>query len=61
MQYQLPQALSYKERAEECLRMARLVPAYLKSSYLALADSYERLAKYPSIKPRTDLKDEGGG
>ena len=44
MEHQLPTALTYQERAEECRRLAKVVPSNLRKEYLKLADVYEQLA-----------------
>ena len=38
------QGRTYAERAEECLRVAKVCPKFLKESYLEMAVGYEQLA-----------------
>jgi hypothetical protein len=46
MQEHAPQGQRYRDRAEQCRRVARTAPAHLKEKYLLLAESYDALAKY---------------
>jgi hypothetical protein len=45
MEWKRPKPKNYRERAVECRKLAKLAPADLRNSYLALADSYELLAR----------------
>lgn len=44
MERQLPTALTCQERADECCRLAKVVPSNLRKEDLKLADVYEQLA-----------------
>jgi hypothetical protein len=45
MEHQLPTAATYQERADECRRLAKVVPSNLRKEYLKLAGVYEQLAE----------------
>jgi hypothetical protein len=45
MKWKQPDSKSFQERAEECRRLAKLAGPDLRKSFLALAESYESLAR----------------
>jgi hypothetical protein len=44
MVHQLPTPVTYHERADECRRLAKVVPPNFRSDYLRLAEVYKQLA-----------------
>jgi hypothetical protein len=44
VQFKLPRSNTYRRRAEECRKLARIAPNSVRERYIKLADAYERRA-----------------
>ena len=64
MRFNLPNGDSYRDRAEECRRLARIAPEYLRGGYIELAATYDKLALSAETKGQripTKLDEETPG
>jgi hypothetical protein len=51
MQHHLSQPRAYRERADECPKLAEVAPVSMRKGYLLLAESYDRLANEAEPSP----------
>jgi hypothetical protein len=45
VQFELPKSNTYRRRAEECRKLAKIASNHVRESYIKVADEYERLAE----------------
>jgi hypothetical protein len=56
MNQRLPQATTYRERAEECRELAQIASEDMKPGLLRLAEAYEQLARDAETPPDRKIR-----